>query len=74
MRGKLADLIMTTSPEVYRKYITVNKKGKTVIYVKAFNYIYGIMKALLLFYKNFVGNLTNIGFKINHISCVPQKN
>ena len=36
-----------------------------MLYAKALNGIYGIMKAGILFYKRFVGDITNIGFKIN---------
>ena len=43
---------MEKTPEIYRKYITVNKRGETVIYVKVINTIDGIMKEELLFYKN----------------------
>ena len=36
-----------------------------MICLKAFNAIYGIIKAALLFYKQFVGDLSTIGFNIN---------
>ena len=36
-----------------------------MLYVKALNAIYGIIKAVLLFYNKFVGNITIIGFKLN---------
>ena len=45
MRGKLDDLLMTASPEIYLKYIIVNKKGENVINVKSLNNIYGVMNA-----------------------------
>ena len=50
LRGKLADLLIKTAPEIYRKNITINRKGETVLYVRELNAIYGIMKAVLLFY------------------------
>ena len=52
---KLADILIKTAPDIYRKHITINRKGETVLYVRALNAIYGIMKAALLFYQNFVG-------------------
>ena len=36
-----------------------------MLYVKAENTIYRIMKEEILFYNNFVGYLTSIGFKLN---------
>ena len=36
-----------------------------MLYFKALNAIYIIMKAEGLFYKNFVGDITSIGFKLN---------
>ena len=45
-----------------------------MIYVKAFKIIYGIMKAVLLFYKKIVGDLTTIEFRIKPIDpCVTKK-
>ena len=63
-----------TSPEIYRKYITFKNKGETVLYVKALNYIYGIIKKALLFYNEVVVNINIIGFNITHMTHVPQKN
>ena len=37
--------LIKTAPEIYRKHITINRKGETVMYVRALNAIYGIMKA-----------------------------
>ena len=54
LRGKLADLLIKTAPEIYPKHITINRKGETVLYVKALNTIYVIMKAALLFYQKFL--------------------
>ena len=42
LRGKLADLLIKTAPEIYHKHITINRKGETVLYVRALNAIYGI--------------------------------
>ena len=72
LRGKLADLLIKTAPEIYRKHITINRKGETVMY--SLNEIYGIMKAALLLYQKFVGDLIMIGFKLNtYDPCVANK-
>ena len=49
MIGNIADIMIRTEPEIYRKDITVKKKGENMIYVNALDTIYGIMKAVLLF-------------------------
>ena len=65
---------MTEAQDIYCKYITISKKGETVLYVKELNVIYRIIKAGLIFYKKFVGNLTTIGFKKNpNDPCVAKK-
>jgi hypothetical protein len=37
LRGKLAELMVKVAPEIYTKYVTVNNKGETVLYVKLLN-------------------------------------
>ena len=45
-----------------------------MLYVKALNIIYVIMKAAILFYKRFVDDVTSIGFKLNsYETCVTNK-
>ena len=74
LRGKLADLLIKMAPEIYRKHITINRKGETVLYMRALNAIYGIMKAALLFYQKFVVYLMMIGFELNpYYPCVANK-
>ena len=74
MRGKLAELLVKVAPNIYTKYVTVNAKGETVLYVQLLNALYGIMKAALLFYLRFVKDLTSIGFVLNpYDPCVANK-
>ena len=71
MRGKVAELLMIKSPEIYRRYITVNDIGETMLYFQALNTLYVIIKAAFLFYKKVLGCITYIGFKLNHYDqCV----
>ena len=66
--------MVVTIPEIYKKYVTVNRKGELVLYVEARNALYGIMKAALLFYIKFVENLKSIGFQLNPYNlCVANK-
>ena len=45
-----------------------------MLYARALNAIYDIMKAALLFYQKFVGDLMKIGFDLNpYDSCVTNK-
>ena len=48
--GILAELMVTIAPNIYRKYITTNAKGKPVLYVQLEKALYGMMKSALLFY------------------------
>lgn len=74
LRGKLAELLVKVAPKIYTKYVTVNAKGETILYVKLLNALYGIMKAALLFYLRFVKDLESIGFKLNpYDPCVANK-
>ena len=31
LRGKLAELMVATAPEIYKKYVSVNRKGELVL-------------------------------------------
>ena len=74
LRGKLADILIKMAPAIYRKHITISIKGETVLHMRALDAIYGIMKAALLFYQKFVGDLMTIGFELNpYDPCVGNK-
>ena len=73
MRGNLDEILMMIDPEIYHKYITANKKGGYMIYVKAINSLYVIMRAEILFYNTFVGDLTYIGLKLKTFDLCSTK-
>ena len=50
LRGKLAELMIAATPDIYKKYVTFNRRGELVLYVEELNALYGIMKAALLSY------------------------
>lgn len=52
LEGRLAELMANTVPNIYRKYITIDPKGKPVLYAKLFKALYGQLRAALLFYQN----------------------
>ncbi len=49
LNGILAELMVKVAPSLYRKYLTTNAKGKSVLYVKLEKAVYGMMKSALLF-------------------------
>ena len=72
--GILAELMVTIAPNIYRKYITTNAKGKPVLYVQLKKALYGMMKSALLFYRKLVTDLRSIGFVLNpYDPCVANK-
>jgi hypothetical protein len=57
LRGRLAELMVKTAPNIYRKYITVDAKNQPVLYVKLQKALYGCLRSALLFYLKFVGDI-----------------
>ena len=64
--GTLAELMCKVSPKLYSKYVTTNKKGRKILYVKLDKAIYGLLKSALQFYRRLSEDLTKMGFKINY--------
>ena len=74
LRGRLADIMIRISPQVYNKYPATNKQGKTVLCVKLPKALYGLMEASLMFCQKFLRDLEEKDFKINpHDPCVANK-
>jgi hypothetical protein len=55
--GILAKLMVSIAPNIYCKYVTVNAKGKPILYFQLEKALYGMMKSALLFYHKFVADL-----------------
>jgi hypothetical protein len=62
-KAKLAELMVKVALEIYTKFVIINSKGETVLYVRLINALYGITKAALLYYQRFVNDLKSIGFE-----------
>jgi hypothetical protein len=74
IRGVLVDILVDIAPDVYKKYVTKDKKGVAQLLVQCQNALYGTMVASLLCYRKFVKSLTSIGFIINPCdACVANK-
>ncbi len=73
MVGMLADLMIKTNPILYRQY-TVLEKGRSILYLRLQKALYRMMKSALLFYKNLVAELQDMGFEINpYDPCIANK-
>jgi hypothetical protein len=74
LKGRLAELMVQVAPNLYRKYIRVNKKGTAILDVKMQKALYGLLRSALLFYKKLVADLESYGFVLNpYDPCVPNK-
>ena len=73
LEGPLAELMVQVDPYLYRKYMTRNYKGKTLLYVKMCKALYGMLRSALLFYRKLVKELEEYGFEINlYDPCVAN--
>jgi hypothetical protein len=74
IRGVLVDILVEIAPDVYKSYVTKDKKGVKQLLVQCQNALYGTMVASLLYYRKFVKSLTDINFVINpYDPCVANK-
>ena len=56
LRGCVAELLVCTAPELYRKYV-LYENGKPTLYVEALRAIYGTIKSAMLYYKKWVNDI-----------------
>ena len=74
IRGIFVDILVNLAPDVYREFVTTDKKGVKKIVVQCQNALYGTMVTSLLYYHKFVKSLTDIGFVLNpYDPCVANK-
>ena len=74
LRGTLAEMMVKIDPKIYRQHVFVGKKGEPMLYVKLNKALCGLLKAALLFYKQLVGHLKEMGFKLNlYDPCVANR-
>jgi hypothetical protein len=73
LNGNLADMMIQIAPETYRKYVTVDKRGMKVLYVKQKKALYGLMRASLLFYRKLRKEFEEYGLAVNpYDPCVAN--
>jgi hypothetical protein len=74
IRRVLVDILVKIAPDVYKSYITTDKKGTKQLLVQCQKALYGTMVASLLYYRKFTKSLTSVRFKINPYNpCVANK-
>lgn len=74
LRGVLVDMLVEIAPNVYKDYVTTDKKGMKQLLVQCLNALHGTMVTSLLHYRKFTKSLTDIGFEINPCNpCVANK-
>ena len=74
LRGVIVDILCDIAPDVYKSYVTLDKKGNKCLIVQCLNAIYGTMVASLLYYRKFTRSLKSVGFEINpYDPCVANK-
>ena len=72
--GVLVDILVEIAPDVYKSYVSMDKKGIKQLLVQCQNALYGMMVASLLYYHKFTKSLTDIGFEINpYDPCMANK-
>jgi hypothetical protein len=73
LKGELAERMIQIAPQVYRKYVTVDKKGTKLLYVKLQKALYGLMRASLLFYRKLRKEFEAYGQQVDsYDSCVAN--
>ncbi len=55
-------MMVHLDPKLYRKYVITSSRGEPILYVKLNKALYGLLKYALLFYKNLVTELEEMGF------------
>jgi hypothetical protein len=74
IRGILVDILVEIASDVYKSYVSKDKKGSKQLLVQCQNALCGMMVASLIYYRKFVKSLTDIDFVINpYDPCVTNK-
>jgi hypothetical protein len=74
IHGVLVNILVQIAHNVYKSYVTTDKKGMKQLLVQCQNALYGTMVANLLYYCKFTKSLTSVRFEINPFyPCVDNK-
>ncbi len=73
LKGRLAELMVQVAPNLYRKYISMDRMGMAILYMKMQKAMYGLLRSALLFYRKLVEDLESNGIKLNcYDPCVAN--
>jgi hypothetical protein len=74
LKGELAEMMIQIAPQVYRKYVRVERKGAKILYVKLQKALYGLMRSSLLFYRKLRKEFEKYGLIVNPYDlCIANK-
>ncbi len=72
-KGELVEMMVQIAPQIYQKYITMDKKGTKILYVKLQKALYRLMRASLLFYRKLRKEFKDYGLVVNpYDRCVAN--
>ena len=66
LEGPLSKLMMKVDPKLYSKYVKINSKGKSILYVKMHKDLYEFLRSAVLFYKKLSTTLKCIDWLSTH--------
>ena len=74
LKGELAEMMIQIAPHVYRKYVTVDRKGTKILYVKLQKALYGLIRSSLLFYRKLRKEFEKCGLIVSlYNPCMANK-
>jgi hypothetical protein len=73
LKGELVEMMVQIAPQIYQKFITMDKKGTKRLYVKLQKVLYGLMRESLLFYRKPRKEFEDYGLVVNlYDPCVAN--
>ena len=74
LKDDMAEIMVKIVPNIYRKHITTNSKGRPILYVWLQKMLYGLLHSALVFYRKLRCKLEADGFVVNAFDpCVANK-
>jgi hypothetical protein len=73
LKDDMAEMMVEIAPNIYRKHITTNSKGRPILYVRLQKMLYGLLRSALMFYRKLRRELEADGFVVNPFDpCVAN--
>ncbi len=74
LKGRLAELMVQVAPNLYRKYIAVDRKETSILYIKMQKVLYGLLRSALLFIGNWWPTSREMGSSLTRmIHALPTR-